>query len=108
MVPGQRLAFRAGFRPDSNRESFKIGLTAGRKADFEGLESGRDPARKTDFRRNIGYLHKCPSLLQAFHLVVRIVDDCVLLLAVLLLLASPWKAAKNQLWHEPLGSSTFE
>jgi hypothetical protein len=34
MLPGRKSGFRAGFQPDSSRESFRIG-PAGRRADFE-------------------------------------------------------------------------
>ncbi len=35
VLPGRKSGFRAGCRPDSNRESLKIGPAAGRRADFE-------------------------------------------------------------------------
>ncbi len=35
--PGQQFVFQAGFRPDSHRESFKIGPPAGRRADFDAF-----------------------------------------------------------------------
>ncbi len=34
VLPGSKSKLRAGFRPDSNRESLKIGPPAGRRADF--------------------------------------------------------------------------
>ena len=41
VLPGQKSGFRAGFRPDSNRESIKIGPPAGLRpgggAIFEAL-----------------------------------------------------------------------
>ena len=49
-------AWRAGFRLDSNLDSLKIGPPAGRKPagglilKLSRLESGRNPARKTDVR----------------------------------------------------------
>jgi hypothetical protein len=35
VLPSRRSGFRAGFQPDSNREGLRIGLSAGRRADFE-------------------------------------------------------------------------
>ncbi len=48
MVPGRKSLFRAGFRPDSNRESLNIDTPAGlgRIVELSGLESGRNPARR--------------------------------------------------------------
>ena len=55
VLPGRKSVFRAGFRPDSNRESIKIGPSAGRRSDFDAFptrilpKSGpedRFPARK--------------------------------------------------------------
>jgi hypothetical protein len=57
MPPGRKLGFRGGFRPDSNRETKNIGSPAGRRPAggqilmLSRLASGRNPARKTDFRR---------------------------------------------------------
>jgi hypothetical protein len=61
MLPGQKSGFRAGSRPDSNRETIKVGPPAGPlpagvlMLSRSRLESGRNPARKPDFRpgRNI-------------------------------------------------------
>ncbi len=56
MLPSLKASFRAGFRPDSNRENNKIGPPAGRRPvggpilKLSRLESGRNPARKPDFR----------------------------------------------------------
>ena len=56
VLPGRKSGFRAGFRLDSNRESIKIGPPAGRRpagkpiSRLSRLESGRNPARKLDFR----------------------------------------------------------
>jgi hypothetical protein len=56
VLPGWKSGFWAGLRPDSGRESFKIGHPAGlgpaggpilRLSEFE---SGRNVARKPDFR----------------------------------------------------------
>ncbi len=55
VLPGRKSVFRAGFRPDSNSERFKIGPLAGRRPAgrpilrFFRLESGRSPARKAQF-----------------------------------------------------------
>ena len=51
-LPGGRSGFRAGFRPDSNRKSFKIDPPAGhRPAGGPNLKlSRRNPARKPDVR----------------------------------------------------------
>ncbi len=43
VLPSRQSGFWAGFPPESNRENLKIGLPA-------GLESGRNPAWKRDFR----------------------------------------------------------
>ncbi len=37
MLPGRKSGLRAGLRPDSSRESLKIGSPAGRRADFEAF-----------------------------------------------------------------------
>jgi hypothetical protein len=37
VLPGRKAVFRAGFRPDSIRESHKIGPPAGLKADVEAF-----------------------------------------------------------------------
>ncbi len=37
MFPNRKSGFRAGFRPDFNRENLKIGPKAGRRADFEAF-----------------------------------------------------------------------
>ncbi len=56
VLPGPKSAFRAGFRPDSLRESLKIGPPAGLRpargpiSSFVLLESDRNPSRKTDSR----------------------------------------------------------
>ncbi len=66
VLPGRKSGFWAGFRPDSRRESIKIGPLAGRRLAggpilmFSRLDSGRDPARKLDdppdaLLRNIGF-----------------------------------------------------
>ncbi len=53
--PGRKSGFRAGFRPDSARESIEIGPPAGQRTDFEALPihtrpkfgpEARFPARK--------------------------------------------------------------
>ncbi len=51
--PMLQAIFRAGSRPDSSRESIKIGSPAGRRADLRlsRLDSGRNAARKPDLRR---------------------------------------------------------
>ncbi len=55
VFPGRNSGLRFGFRPDSSRESFKIGPPAGRRAEFEAFLIGiwpksgpeaRFPARK--------------------------------------------------------------
>ena len=48
LLPGRKPVFQAGFRPDSDRESFEIGQRAHSEA-FR-LESDRKSARKSDFR----------------------------------------------------------
>ncbi len=48
-VSGPEMRLPAEFRPDSSWEILKIGLPAVRLM-FPRLESGRHPARKTDFR----------------------------------------------------------
>ena len=56
MLPGRKSGFRAGFRPDSSRESIKIGPPGGLRPAggtilrLSRLESSRNPARKPDFR----------------------------------------------------------
>ncbi len=56
VFPGRRSGFLYGFRSDSCRESLNIGPPAGRRPAGGQilrpyrLESGRNPARKTDFR----------------------------------------------------------
>ncbi len=56
MLQGRKSGFRAGFRPDSNRENIKIGPPADLRPAgvpilrLSRLESGRSPARKPDFR----------------------------------------------------------
>ena len=56
VLPGRKSGFRAGFRPDSIRESIEISPSAGRRPAgglilmLSRLESGRNPARKPDFR----------------------------------------------------------
>ena len=59
LLPGRKSGFRAGFKPDSNRESVKIGPPAGRRPAglpmlrLSLLESGRNPARKpSENKRN--------------------------------------------------------
>ncbi len=55
--PRRKSGFRAGFRPDSSRESFKVGPPAGLRPAggpilrFSILESNRNAPRKFDFRR---------------------------------------------------------
>jgi hypothetical protein len=44
-IPGRKSCFRAGFRPDSNRENFKIGLPGGRRADVDAFMAGLRPGR---------------------------------------------------------------
>ncbi len=52
--PGRKLGFRAGFRPDSNREDIRIGPPAGRRLAggpilrLSRLEFNRHPAWKPD------------------------------------------------------------
>ena len=71
MLPGRKSGFRAGFRPDSNRESLKIGPPAGRRPaggpilTASRLESGRNPARKPDFRRGSIIVQPVAILAQA-------------------------------------------
>ncbi len=64
VLPGRNPAFRAGFRPESSREGFKIGLPAGREADFDvfpirirpkSCPGARFPARRQYILRNRGY-----------------------------------------------------
>ncbi len=43
MFPGRKSGSRDGFRPDSNRESVKIGPLAGRRADFYVFQIGIRP-----------------------------------------------------------------
>ena len=56
VLPGRKSSFRAGFRPDSSRESIDIGPPAGFRPaggpifGLSRLESGRNPTRKVDFR----------------------------------------------------------
>ena len=56
VLPGRKSGFRAGFRPDSSRGNLKIGPPAGLRPAggpilmLSRLESGRNPARKPDFR----------------------------------------------------------
>jgi hypothetical protein len=56
VLPVQKSGFRAGFRPDANRENLKIGPPAGLRTDggpvsrLSGLESGLNPSRKHDFQ----------------------------------------------------------
>ena len=56
VLPGRKSVFRAGFRPDSSRESLNIGPPAGLRPagglmlKLFRLEFGRNPARKTGFR----------------------------------------------------------
>ncbi len=56
MLPGRKSGLRARFRWDSNRENLKIGPAAGLRPAggpilmLSRLESGRNPARKPDFR----------------------------------------------------------
>ncbi len=53
MLPGRKSNFRAGFRPDSKRESVKIGPPGGLRPGggqilmFSRLESGRKKRRKS-------------------------------------------------------------
>ncbi len=47
VLPGRKSGFRAGFRLDSTRESFKIGPLA--RPMLSQLESGRNSARKSEF-----------------------------------------------------------
>ena len=49
-LPGWKSGFRAGFRPDSNRENIKIGPSAGRRADFEACPSRIRPTPGPDDR----------------------------------------------------------
>ena len=67
VLPGRKSVFRAGFRPESSRESFKIGPpgplrpAGGPILTLSRLESGRNPARKTDFRPGSTIaLHRAP------------------------------------------------
>ncbi len=63
-LPGRKSGFRAGFRPDSRRESLKIGHPAYRRPavglvlKFFRFESGRNPARKPDIRPGISLDHR--------------------------------------------------
>ena len=56
VLPGLKAVFRAGFRPDSNRESFTIGPLAGKRPAGEPIlklsriENSRHPTRKANFR----------------------------------------------------------
>ncbi len=56
VLPGRKSSYRAGFRPDHSRETFKIGPPTGPRpaggpiVRFSRLESGRNPVRKIDFR----------------------------------------------------------
>ncbi len=56
VLPGRKSSFRAGFRPDSSRESLQIGPLASLRPAGELIlelsrpESGRSAARKPDFR----------------------------------------------------------
>jgi hypothetical protein len=72
VLPGRKVGFRAGFRPDSSREILKIGPpaglwpTGGPILRFSLLGSGRNPARKPDFGpeallHNRGYRPRSPS-----------------------------------------------
>ncbi len=55
VLPGLKSGFRAGFLPDPNRESLRIGPPAGIPPDggpilrLSRLESSRKPARQPDF-----------------------------------------------------------
>ncbi len=55
LLPGRKLAFRAGFWPDCYRENTKIGPPAGLRPAGEPIsvlsrqQSGQNPARKADF-----------------------------------------------------------
>ncbi len=50
-LPGRKSGFRAGFRPDSNRETSKSARPAGEPIlNVSQLESGRNPARTPDVR----------------------------------------------------------
>ncbi len=56
MLTGRKSGFRAGLRPESYRESFKVGHPAGLRPagglilKLSRLESGRNPARKPHFQ----------------------------------------------------------
>ncbi len=56
MLPGWKSDFRGGFEPHSNQENTEIGPPArlrpagGPMLRLSRLESGRNPARRTDFR----------------------------------------------------------
>ncbi len=56
VLPGRKSGLRAGCRSDSDRERINIGPLAGRRPagqpmlTLSQLESGRNPARKPDFR----------------------------------------------------------
>ncbi len=50
VLPAQKSVFRAGFRPDSSRESPKIGSPGQPNLRLSRLETGRNPARKPHIR----------------------------------------------------------
>ncbi len=56
VLPGRKSSFLAGFRLDFSRESFKVTSPAGRRPagglilKLSQYESGRNPARKANFR----------------------------------------------------------